>query len=261
MSDGHHPRGNPNGRRRARWLAAVVLIGSIALLPWPAGGAAGASAASSAAARCPNVTFKGHDGRKRRFSMRLIGSLTCAKGRQVMRAYLRRDCTAYGSHCLISLRGGWGCSVSPPGEYKLTGGLRAGCGRGNPTRAAVELFPPKGPGRANAESFQSPDLKVLCIYAFARTDRMFCLTRSGGSVHGLLLTGFGNVIPCPSAEQVCPDMNPAGAVALADGQRDQPADSGIRCTATGGGIRCIALFGDGKGKGFFVSPTTATPIG
>jgi hypothetical protein len=236
--------------RRLRRLALGLAVAGVAL-------ALLAPVEAHAASTCSNATLPvGLNGHKMKARFGLIGPVTCATAHDLARRYFRKvrsgACVDKGQTCILQL-GRWSCSYLFFAESQQTGGAFAGCYRAKPTRAQFRLYDAKHRRKTlHEDQILSPDLRVWCSLVAPQT---FCVTKGPGLEHGGHVDRQGNVTTC--SEAVCTQNWNDDATPLVAGDRTEA--HGYRCTATRGGIKCLRTSGPGKGKGFFVSRTSATP--
>lgn len=67
--------------------------------------------------------------------LRLVGTVSCAQARRLVRAWYHRvatgGCGKTNNFCVLDMPGGWVCSFFSAGESPLAGGANAGCARGS----------------------------------------------------------------------------------------------------------------------------------
>ena len=241
-----------HGLRRLAIGVAVAGVALAVLTPPPAHAAPG----------CANRTLRMFAGQKMHVRFGLIGPVSCARAHSLTSRYFAKTrhggCANHGNFCVLQL-GAWSCSIFFAAETEQAGGAFGGCYRAKPTRAQIRWYDARERRHAlHADQIFSPDLRVWCgIFA----DQAFCATSGPGLEHGGTVDRQGTVTTCnPTvADDVCTQNWNPDAMPLVAGDRTEA--HGYRCTATRGGIECIRTSGPGKGKGFFVSPKTATTVG
>jgi len=108
----------------ARSIRTVVVVAAILVGVLVATSPAGAARVRS----CPKVTVNGgkNFGGRTALLVKVLGHVSCAKAHRVTRAWYRRiaagDCALGGNFCLLSVPGGWSCSIFPSAEEAQTGG-------------------------------------------------------------------------------------------------------------------------------------------
>jgi hypothetical protein len=234
--------------------------------------ATAAAPPAQATPACASVTAPGQQaGQTQTLAVQLTGSVTCAKAHSLLAAYFAAiangGCAGHGSSCSIDFPGGWNCAVLSPVEIAEGDGRVGGCGRGQPLRAAVVLYPEGArPRSLRVDQFRSPDLSVWCT--LDATTGAFCATggnapKPGGPERSASMDARGRVRTChvahAGARRQCVQNWNFEATPLVTGQ--QTARHGFRCTAIDDGIQCVRINGAAKGKGFFVSRTAARTIG
>jgi hypothetical protein len=254
--------------RRSGWIAAAAIAVTVCVA-MPALGSTSESKPASAAAACSDVTVPstGPAAPEQTLTIKLIGSVTCAKAHELVTAFFTRvaagDCADLGNRCIMEFPDDWTCSFITAGESEQIGGAGAGCVQGDPLKAAIRLFGAgTRPGRLHVDQFRSPNLKVWC--GLSGLTASFCVTGglTDGPQRAATIDRRGHVTTChvrrPSFRASCTqDWNDA-ATPLVDGEQTEA--HGVRCTAERNGITCVRTRGRGKGKGFFVSTTKTRRI-
>ena len=268
MSDHHRLQEVGRARRRHRaWTAGVAIALTVAATVPALGMTGGAPTPSAAAAAaCSSVIVPGsvRDLPEQTLTVKLIGSVTCAKAHGLVRGYFRRvadgDCVDQGNRCILRFAGGWACSIIPFGDSQLIGGAVAGCGKGIPLRAAIRLFPAgTRPAKLDLFEFRAPNLKVSCALAVMGA-ACGARTRDRGPTQlGAAVDPRGEVSTCggPSPRRVCV-FEWRTSIPIVAGQQTEA--NGVRCTAIRKGVRCVRTRGPGAGNGFFLSATTTRRI-
>jgi hypothetical protein len=243
----------------ARSIRTVAVVAAILVGVLVATSPAGAARVRS----CPKVTVNGGKdfGGRTALLVKVLGNVSCAKARRVTRAWYRRiaagDCALGGNFCLLSVPGGWSCSIVPAAEEAQTGGAPLGCARGS---ARIRLYPTK----LTLDEFNSADRKVWCLI---HSEDVYCIadrrSRTNPAEHGATLGTDGTVDLChvahPSLEDSCGVNFATNAPLLRPGQRTDV--HGFRCAARAGHITCTRTRGVGKGKGFVIDAADVHAVG
>jgi hypothetical protein len=138
---------------------------------------------------------------------------------------------------------------------------------GDGLRWKPSAAPSKGSGPLHVTDFLSADRKVWCSINVVAGQRAFCASGEPSPANppqrAATLYGSGKVTLCyvavPNLGNACVQNWDSAAPVLKTGEETE-AD-GVLCKSQTSGVTCTLVAGSGKGKGFFVSSTTARRVG
>jgi hypothetical protein len=248
-------------------LAAIAACAAIFAVSTAGSAARSATSSGRTAAACPNETVDaGQPVGKLRLRFELIGPVTCAKAHRLARTYFHRfatgKCGALNNFCVLSLPGGWSCSIFPAGESQQAGGAMAGCANAR-TGAKVRLFKARrhtkgNRGRAEA-AFYSPSRNISCeMTDDPRLPKPHVYCQSMKRPHSVLMDSAGRLKICRASgtTPMCLGNPGEHTPVLHYGKHIRVGR--FRCMSKRIGVTCVVIK---TGSGFLINRERVRRIG